>query len=101
MPEITLHKNSKYNKANYGGYCAVCYEDALFRHVMYDGGNCIICTRCHTAKPLLPKKDELPYMYSATLTFKDKIVRLGIRIKAFFTGRASRPRFDFRLLRGK
>lgn len=101
MPEIKLHQNSKYNKKNYRGYCFNCLEDALFRHVLFDGVNSIICTRCLIAKPLTKGLEDVPYMYSKNITGWQKVKRMGKRVGKFFTGDAHNKRFKIKVLKGK
>jgi hypothetical protein len=102
MNQITLHGNSKYNKSNYTGTCVACLETATFRHVMFNGTNSIMCTRCLTAKPLRKGLDDVPYMYfNEALTFKDKFTRFKMRLMDYFIkGRHNRKRFDIRILKG-
>ena len=102
MNKIILHGNSKYNTQNYTGYCVMCLEKAAFRHVLFNGINSIICTRCNTAKPLHKGLDEVPYMYfNRPLSFNDKCNRFLLRLHKFCTGTWNRTRFSFKILKGK
>jgi len=113
MGTLKYNSNSKLNtKKPLRGYCSVCLEEAIFR-ATYDclgeiGKNRITvltCTRCYASTQYNKNKDNPRNFYGHSMykeiTKKQKVKRFFVRLKYYFTGRPSRPRFDFRILRGK
>lgn len=84
-PKLVLHQNSMINKHNYDGICKFCFEVAIFRHILYDGKNAIICTRCKQSVAFI-KGHVIRDIILSHYTRYVLLIRNWRRLKNYLTG---------------
>lgn len=92
---IILHENSRFNKNTYDGICKFCYEVAIFRHVLFNGRNALMCTRCLNSVSMI-RGHEIRNNILSHYTRYILLIRFFRRLKSYLTGGKRPYVFGFR-----